>query len=275
MLVSHESPLALLEKSREYNDYSYALVHLFEKYPEYYNFFKEEKERGRGVLLDNSLFELGEAFNSDEFAHWIDKLQPTEYVVPDVFSDGKKTADNFKNWVYKYNHLKGKKIGVVQGKTLQEMVDCYTFMCFHADKVAINFISSYFITTGYSLNPNATQWHRLMEGRKKFITDLINDDIWDWHKPVHLLGCTIPIEFKYYNNIQNYNGLMTIVPNIESIDTSNPVVAGMHNIRYNENGLDDKCEAKLADLMEVKVTEENINNILYNVSMFRKINNIK
>ena len=31
MLVSHESPLCLLEKSRTYNDYSYALVHLFEK----------------------------------------------------------------------------------------------------------------------------------------------------------------------------------------------------------------------------------------------------
>ena len=31
MKISHESPLALLKISRAYNDYDYALVHLFEK----------------------------------------------------------------------------------------------------------------------------------------------------------------------------------------------------------------------------------------------------
>lgn len=35
MLVSHEVPLSLLEKSRSFNDYDYALVHLFEIYPEF------------------------------------------------------------------------------------------------------------------------------------------------------------------------------------------------------------------------------------------------
>ena len=32
MLVSHESPISMLEASGKYNDYDYALVHLFEKY---------------------------------------------------------------------------------------------------------------------------------------------------------------------------------------------------------------------------------------------------
>ena len=40
MLVSHESPISILEESKEYNDYDYALVHLFETHPEYYEFFK-------------------------------------------------------------------------------------------------------------------------------------------------------------------------------------------------------------------------------------------
>ena len=31
MLISHESPISMLEKSRDYNDYDYALVHLFEE----------------------------------------------------------------------------------------------------------------------------------------------------------------------------------------------------------------------------------------------------
>ena len=57
MLVSHESPISMLDESRSYNDYDYALVHLFEKEPEYYNFFKVSKTLGREILLDNSIFE--------------------------------------------------------------------------------------------------------------------------------------------------------------------------------------------------------------------------
>jgi hypothetical protein len=55
MKVSHESPLSLLATSRQYNDYDYALVHLFEELPDYYKFFKESLEQGRHVILDNSV----------------------------------------------------------------------------------------------------------------------------------------------------------------------------------------------------------------------------
>ena len=41
MYVSHESPISFLEQSRSYNDYDYALVHLFETHPKYYQFFKD------------------------------------------------------------------------------------------------------------------------------------------------------------------------------------------------------------------------------------------
>ena len=40
MLVSHESPISILDKSKEYNNYDYALVHLFETHPKYYEFFQ-------------------------------------------------------------------------------------------------------------------------------------------------------------------------------------------------------------------------------------------
>ena len=62
MLVSHETPISFLDKSLRYNDYDYALVHLFETHPEYYSFFKRMLSMGREVLLDNSIFELKTAF---------------------------------------------------------------------------------------------------------------------------------------------------------------------------------------------------------------------
>ena len=87
ILISHESPITLLPQSLFYNDYDYALVHLFEKYPEYYNFFRESVAIGRHVLLDNSIFELGEAFDMEKFCNWVIELEPTEYIIPDILDD--------------------------------------------------------------------------------------------------------------------------------------------------------------------------------------------
>ena len=91
MLVSHESPISILERSKTYNDYDYALVHLFETQPEYYNFFKCSLAAGREVLLDNSIFELGESFDPKKYIKYITELNPTFYIVPDVLEDAQGT----------------------------------------------------------------------------------------------------------------------------------------------------------------------------------------
>lgn len=269
MQVAHESPLALLETSRFYNDYDYALVHLFEKYPQYLEFFRQSKRMGRKVLLDNSMFELREAFEAGKFAQWIVDLKPDEFIVPDVFSDSAATIANFESWKENFGDVPGKKIGVIQGKTYQEIVNCYKYMSENADKIAISFECSYFHTIGYSMDPHATIWERLMDGRQSLISDLIRDDIWSRDLPHHLLGCSLPQEFRFYND------LMGDFINIESIDTSNPIVAGMCNLRYNEYGLKDKITTKLADMLENQITDENLKNIYYNIKKFREINRIK
>lgn len=264
MLVSHESPLALMDQSLSYNDYDYCLVHLLPQHSNYLNFFLNSKKNGRRILLDNSMFELRTAFQADIFAEWVNKILPYEYIVPDVFNDYNKTIESFNDWLKLYNNLPGKKIGVIQGKTYKEMVTCYKYMSSFADKIAISFEAEYFHNRGYSTDSNACHWHHLMCGRINFIKDLIRDGIWAWNKPHHLLGSTLPQEFKEYNGIVN----------IESIDTSNPVVAGLHNVRYNDDGLHDKITTKLADLIEANVSEENWNNISFNIKRFREINKI-
>ena len=44
------------------------LVHLFEEDQEYFNQFEEAINKGREVILDNSIFELEEAFDAVKFA---------------------------------------------------------------------------------------------------------------------------------------------------------------------------------------------------------------
>jgi hypothetical protein len=267
MLVSHESPLELLDLSRSYNDYDYALVHLFSQHPKYLEFFKKSKEMGRKILLDNSMFELKEAFETSQFAKWILEIHPDEFVVPDVYGVAEKTMENFESWLKDYSDIPGKKIGVVHGQTYQEIIDCYLYMAEHADKIAISFDCPYLMTTGHSLTMNPTRWHILMEGRRHLIKDLIIDGFWKPHKLHHLLGCALPQEFGAYIDMD--------VRGIESIDTSSPIVAGLHNIRYHEHGMNDKITTLLSDLIDAKVNEEMWSDISYNIQMFKIINKIK
>lgn len=259
--VSHESPISILDHSVAYNDYDYALVHLFETHPGYYDFFKKSLRAGRQVLLDNSIFELGKSFDPAKFAKYVEELKPSFYIVPDVLEDGYATVKSFADFTSQYPTLPGLKIGAVQGKTYDELVDCYRYMSDFADYVAISFDYAYYIVTGRG----KTKLERWCNGRQNFIQDLINDGIWNWSKPHHLLGCSFAKEFKYY---------VDRVPNIRSCDTSNPVVAGIKGIRYNGDlGLQDKPSQKLADLIEHKVEETEMSNIIYNTLMFKQILN--
>lgn len=265
MLISHESPISMLPLSYGYNDYDYALVHLFEKYPDYYQFFKTSLQIGREVLLDNSIFELGVAFDSSKFYNYIVDLKPSYYVVPDVLEDAIGTIESFIRWDKEHNHEPIKhipRIGVVQGKTFTELADCYDFMSKHADYIAISFDYSYYQITGFGSNKLEKQ----RNGRIKLLEDFVKYGIWNRKKPHHLLGCSLPNEFGHYTLDYNFS-------NIRSVDTSNPVVAGIHNMRYMKGvGLVDKLSIKLCDLIDYKVTETNKKNILFNVDEFKTIN---
>ena len=179
MLVSHETPISFLEESREYNDYDYALVHLFETHPEYYSFFKCSLGMGREVLLDNSIFELKTAFDPEKFAKYVEELKPTYYVIPDVLEESLRTIGAFTSFRKNYSKLPGLKIGVVQGSTYQQLVDCYRYMSDYADYIAISFDYSWYQTVGYSKNPGKgirrANLERMCNGREFLIRKLISD----------------------------------------------------------------------------------------------------
>ena len=260
MYVSHESPISFLEESRKYNDYDYALVHLFETHPEYYQFFKDSINLGRQVLLDNSIFELGESFDSEKFAKYANELKPSFYIVPDVLEDGYATIKGFSEFTTKYPDLPGLKIGAVQGKTYDEIVDCYRYMSDYADYIAISFDFSYYLVNGIG----KTKLERWCDGRRRLINQLKVDGIWNNNKPHHLLGCSLAKEFRHYVDDRS----------IRTVDTSNPVVAGIKELKYNGDlGLKEKPSIKLADLIDHEVTDTQIEHIDYNVINFKKIIN--
>ena len=259
MKISHESPLCLLDRSRSYNDYDYALVHLFETEPTYYEFFKDSLAQGRHVLLDNSIFELGTAFDSDRYAHWIKELQPTEYIIPDVLENALGTMDNALEWKEKYSDLPGNKIGVVQGKSYEDLIQCYDYLdnVIGVDKIAISFDYSYYL----EVCPHPNKWMGYVLGRVQTLTRLLKDGVINTEKPHHLLGCALPIEFMFYR--QGFEWL-------ESLDTSSPIVHALLGVGYEPGGLDSKKSLKLIELLNTpEPSVATMHTIKHNIQYFR------
>ena len=127
-----------------------------------------------------------------------------------------------------------------------------------ADYIAISFDFSYYLVTGRG----KTKLERWCDGRRRLINQLKSDGIWNKNKPHHLLGCSLAKEFKHYTGDRS----------IRSADTSNPVVAGIKELRYNGDlGLNDKPSIMLADLIDHEVTDSQKEDILYNTEQFKKI----
>ena len=253
--IAHESPKSIFKEVQKHTDYDYALVHLFEEDPEYLKQFQEAKEAGREIILDNSIFELEEAFDAEKFAGWVLELKPDWYIVPDALEDAKKTVQQMTEWNNKYKNLPGKKIGVVQGKTYEQIKLCYEYMdkIANVDMIAISFDYSYYTETV----PHPNKYVSWMLGRVKLLGDLLRDGVINEEKKHHLLGCGLPQEFSFYSDYKW----------IYSLDTSNPVVHGIKGVPYREDGLWYKESQKLFELINYQV--EDINPILHNIHKFR------
>jgi hypothetical protein len=152
------------------------------------------------------------------------------------------------------------RIGVVQGKTYNELSECYKYMSSKADYIALSFDLSYYEYTG----TGATKLERQCTGRQRLVKQLIVDGFWNHNKPHHLLGCSLAREFKFYtqNNIKS----------IYSCDTSNPVVAAIKGYRYSgEFGLNFKPQQKLHELIDYEMSDDQLDDMHYNIKQFGKI----
>lgn len=240
----HEAPLSIFKNVQALTDGDYALVHLFAQNGAYLEAFEQAVADGRDVILDNSIFELGTAFDGDQFAHWVEHLQPTWYIVPDSWKNGDKTCEMFFDFISKHPDLPGKRIAVAQGHTLEEVTECYNELAPYADMIAFNLDFS-----SYSDLPERGVPYciRMSVGRVKMIRDLVYSGVIDWNKPHHLLGCGVPQEVMWYPDRWDF---------IRSIDTCNPVIHGMHGIPYDNDlpGMSQKLSTKMCDCIDQPVS---------------------
>jgi len=265
-LIFHEAPNAIFGQVQEMTDGDYCLVHLMDENETYRNLFLESASYGNHIMLDNSIFELGEAYDSERYNIWINEIRPEYFIVPDVLNDGKKTVERLNDWFDKYETpAHTKPMAVVQGSAYEELIDTYRKIAYddRVGKVGISFDSTcYLDNVDYSSN-YVTKEAAYLKGRSKFIAHLEESGIVNRDKPHHLLGCSLPQEMYFYRNL-NW---------IESVDTSSPIVNGLLNIKYSIVGLDSKPAVKLFTLIDNEVSDEQWQIIRYNIMMFRSFCN--
>lgn len=269
----HEMPLAMLQAGAETTlaDGHYALVHMYEESDDYFLHSVKTLRSGRDVILDNSIFELGEAFDTEEFVFWIKKLEPyvgrltleehLVYIIPDVLDDKAATLASARSFVSKYEDLPGRKMMVAQGKTYAELLQCYRELAdLNPDRIGISFNCE-----AYNHENQKAATLNWMVGRTKFISMLLEEYAGELPVRLHLLGCSLPQEFKMYGpDTREF---------IRSIDTSNPVVHGIYKVPYTVNGLDGKLSIKLVELFDTTPDPVALATIEYNCKLFRSFVN--
>ena len=213
--------------------------------------------------MDNSLHELGEAYDYDRLRYWVNELQPNEFIVPDVWMNCSQTAAQAKYWrQFKYPK-KTKLTAVIQGENKNQAYLCANLLAeLGYDKLCVSYGATWY--NDFFPHTNADMGKAL--GRVRFVQGLFKLEQLKDIK-FHLLGCSIPQEFGWYDD-----GFQS---RIESIDTSNPVMAALDGTRYNSNGMNYKPNANMNDFFDIKYEDINYFDVLYNTTKFREINNLK
>jgi hypothetical protein len=261
MKVSHEVPLALLEMSKSFNDYDYCLPHLLDKYEEYKKYFQWAKENNRYIIMDNSLHELGHAYDTDRLIHWINELQPDEFIVPDVWEDMEASIKNAAEWIRIALPPNILKVAVVQAKSIREAAECYfKYKTLGYKKIAFSYGAAYY----KEHFPHPTPAVATAVGRVSVISKLYKEGVIKDTDNVHLLGCAIPQEFVHYKNM----------PFITTIDTSNPIMAAIEGTLYEPYGLDQKPKTKIDEVIDSKIDKVQFGKVIMNTKYFRTINGI-
>ncbi len=265
ILISHESPLCLLEKSKEYNDFQYLLPFFYYRYPEYREFMNKYD----GLLIaDNGLFE-GETYTIQEQIQLIKESNPTIYIVQDEWNDPVLTLKNAKYWMGLKTSgvlpLTLNLMVVLQGKTFgdieilyQQCVDLgYRHFAFNHSSIAYQ----------NEINSLEGELTKAKVGRIGLIRRLWNKNIIKSHHWIHLLGASDVSEFAYYRQ-----GLPGI---ISSVDTSNPIIKGIEGELYSEETYNSKSQYKMEKYFDKELDSLQKDYILENVKIFKQLLNGK
>lgn len=254
-LISHEIPHSLAEAEAQghykINDYLFILLHRYiddSRYRDIVDSYSGFK------ILDNSCFELGEALSNELIAEYVERINPDVFVLPDVLGDMDKTISRSIQFVTNYPDLAPRAMAVIQGNTYEEFGECYSIFDDELFDIAMIGIPFCF---NWAFRDKLSPYMHAME-RVNLLRFLHENNYIRTTTKHHLLGTWCALEFAHY---KDYDW-------IYSIDTSNPIAAGIEGSKY---PITHKPRPKFDEFVNKDLKEMDIDLIMNNVQVFREI----
>lgn len=288
MKISHEFPLDFYLKGIAENntDYDYCLVHRYLDTPEYKEYMLNARKEGREIILDNSLYELGKAFDHEKYIEVVKELQPTYCILPDVFNKYEENLKSQMDFFFKYKDVFEEyninPMVIPHGVVIQDIVESIKYFKENTPsntKIAIPFGSEAFNNSSsvegflseddivYAPLRQATNRRIFLEKYRELLCD----------RKIHLLGCKSLYEFTTWMEDAFF---------IDSIDTSLPVAMTLEGYKFGSGEIINagNCRVIVDSYKPTFLIDKNFTNktifdtvdldkLLYNIKYFKEIVN--
>lgn len=267
--IAHEAPLKLIPFVKELTDYDYVLAHYcLGKQGEEYKEAMLRNRMGRTMIMDNSAFELGRSIEPLEYYRLYKELKPDELILPDVRGNKEETLRQsafFSKCLSKEEREETTLIGVVQGATMEELLDCAIALL---DEIKVDKIAVPYACKAYELLRHQRLTELMQVSGRIEVVEAITKIFQDrgLRPRFHLLGSSIPMEYVLYNPFHRQW--------IESTDTSAPVVSGLEGKRwFRFYGTIYKPVIHSNFFTKADFTDEILATITHNINVFKSIVN--
>ena len=266
--ISHEFPenYYLEGLTEDLVDYQYCLAHRFQSNVHYRDYFRNYKSLGGEVYLDNSLYELGTAFDGQIYQKIIRVLEPDYYFLPDVFNQTTSNIESqltfFKNMPRDIFPSVSKPIAVCHGMTPKDIISSFRILNSALPDYAM--IAIPFGSHAWLNEENDPKYLRKSKCEDDNARMAANRGIFlnRYYKTlrkrnIHLLGCKGLREIPFINCLESTDF-------IRSIDTSLPIASALED---NEIKMDYKPKFLIDKNFDMPI--KNVDLVRKNVEDFR------
>jgi hypothetical protein len=198
------------------------LMQMCEESHAYRSYYRQRRQLGEHVILDNGAHENKEALPLTDLDIWVHEMNPSELVLPDVLFDGPATVARTTEAVEYFlkNPLPSTTQVMIspQGKTVKEVLECAADL--HAVARTLG------RQVRFGISKDFASYDEDMSGRVNLIQMLWHSAYLD--RPVHLLG------------IEETFAELTLLHRrklpIRSCDGTKPLIYAFKDIEFGPNG---------------------------------------
>lgn len=228
-------PVKHLNDFATQSNFHLILPHLYEKFPEYKEFYKDRISKGDFVVQDNSFFELNKSIYGGDLLAYGEVLNVSEITIPEVLHDRDACRKEREEFLELYHKIGSKKplLAVAQGKNSRDLIDDILELQTYSEisTVGVPFALDWEDVSISKGIPSLTLRRVL---NRWYVIDMITTICKATSlklKPMHLMGLADGVELsRYSTDSERYYF-------IRSNDSSSAYVHGVNGILYENRGL--------------------------------------